>query len=148
MGEQAKQIDKLTKLLSDEIKMKEQYQNESIYVKQSEIELKEKQNQSTREINLMNRRVEEESLKNKTIIDELNCTNKKLSESNYELNLYKNNFNMLEIDNKNLLKQCDDQKILMTTISITKEKEISELKKLLDDTIHDSNIKLLNKDNM
>jgi len=96
----------------------------------------------------MNRRVEEELLKNKTIIDELNCTNKKLSESNYELNLYKNNFNMLEIDNKNLLKQCDDQKILMTTISITKEKEISELKKLLDDTIHDSNIKLLNKDNM
>jgi len=96
----------------------------------------------------MNRKIDEESLKNKAILDDLNCSNKKLSESNYELNLYKNNFNMLEIDNKNLLKQHDEQKILMTTISITKEKEISELKKLIDNNTHDFNVKLLNKDNM
>lgn len=38
--------------------------------------------------------------------------------------------------------------MLTTNISITKQKELSEMKKLLDDTIHDFNIKLLNKDNI
>lgn len=117
-------------------------------LKQSEIELREKQNQINREINLINRKFDEEVLKNKNIIDDLNCSNKKLSESNYELNLYKNNFNMSQTDNKNLLKQYEEQNILMSNISVTKEKEISELKKLLGDINQDFNIKLLNKDIM
>jgi len=55
---------------------------------------------------------------------------------------------MSQTENKNLLKQYDEQSILMSSISIAKEKELSELKKLLDDITYDLNLKLLNKDNI
>lgn len=74
-------------------------------LKQSEIGLKEKINQFTRENNLLTRKVEEEVIKNKNILDEFNLSNKKLSDNNYDLNLYKNNLNIMQLDNKNLLKQ-------------------------------------------
>lgn len=65
---------------------------------------------------------------------------------NYELDLLKQELNQLQTDYKNLTKQCEDQSNLTTTISLTKEKEISDIKKLLNISINDLNNKLLNKD--
>jgi len=52
LNESKKGIDLLTKQLSDERKIKEQYQNENNAIKNNEIELKEKINTYNREINL------------------------------------------------------------------------------------------------
>lgn len=76
----------------------------------------------------------------------MNFSNKKLNNLNYELDLLKQELNQLQTDNKNLTKQCEDQSNLTTTISLTKEKEISDIKKLLNISINDLNNKLLNKD--
>lgn len=50
-------------------------------------------------------------LKNKNLIDELNSSNKKLNDLNYESDLLKNETNQLQADNKSLTKQCEDQSI-------------------------------------
>jgi hypothetical protein len=47
-----------------------------------------------------------------------------------------------------LIKQLEDLKELITNISISKEKEISELKLILDNTTHDFNNQLITKDNL
>jgi len=52
LNESKKEVDSLTHQLSDERKIKEQYQNENNAIKNNEIELKEKINTYNREINL------------------------------------------------------------------------------------------------
>jgi len=82
------------------------------------------------------------------LIEDLNSSNKKLNNLNYELDLLKNDIHQTQTDNKHLLKQCEDQSMLISNISIAKEKEISEIKNILTESVSDLNNKLLNKDNI
>jgi len=89
LNETKKQNDSLKSLLTEEKKINEQYQSENSIIKNREIELKEKNNINNREINQQHHKLENLSIKNKNLVEDLNSSNKKLNNLNYELDLLK-----------------------------------------------------------
>lgn len=49
----------------------------------------------------------------------------------------KTDLSQTQLDNKNIMKQCEDQSMLISNISIAKEREISDIKNTLNESINE-----------
>lgn len=92
-------------------------------------------------------KIEELQNKEKYLSNDRDIISKKFNELKYDFDIEKDNFNKAHQDLKICSKELEDQKSLTSSISILKEKEISDISKCMNDNTKLLNDKIIEKEN-